>query len=341
MKKIILLGLMTLFLFSGCGRVNTQQLLEEFKEQVAKSKAYEIQGTMEIISDEETFKYDITVAHKQDDFYRVSLINRTNNHEQLILKNNEGVYVVTPSLNKSFKFQSEWPRSSSQAYLLSSLVTDLEREGRGELTASDDGFEIMAKVNYPNNPDLTDERIHFDKDMNLRKVEVLNSEGRVRIVVNFNKINFRADFPDEHFSLNSVIDENLNNDEEEKEEKEERETSRLQDIFYPLYVPVNTYLTGKEVVSITGGERAILTFGGESSFILVEETSRRRDQMEIIPVHGEPLMLNDTIGALSRNSLQWSKNNVEYFLTSDTLTTNQLMNIAKSLQIAIPVSGLK
>ncbi len=46
----------------------------------------------------------------------------------MILKNDDGVYVLTPALNKSFKFQSEWPENSSQAYLFESLVKDITED---------------------------------------------------------------------------------------------------------------------------------------------------------------------------------------------------------------------
>ena len=36
--------------------------------------------------------------------------------------------VVTPSLNKSFKFQSEWPYNNSQIYLLQPILMDLEND---------------------------------------------------------------------------------------------------------------------------------------------------------------------------------------------------------------------
>ena len=56
-------------------------------------------------------------AYLKKDKFRVGLTNKTNNHEQIILKNDDGVYVITPSLNKSFKFQSDWPYNNSQIYL--------------------------------------------------------------------------------------------------------------------------------------------------------------------------------------------------------------------------------
>ena len=43
-------------------------------------------------------------------------------YKQIILKNPEGVFVVTPALNKSFKFQSDWPNNTSQIYLLKAVL---------------------------------------------------------------------------------------------------------------------------------------------------------------------------------------------------------------------------
>ena len=50
------------------------------------------------------------------------------------------------------------------------------------------------------------------------------------------------------------------------------------------------------------------------------------------------LMLNDTIGALSTNSLSWSVDNVDYYLTSSDLTTSEIMQIADSLAVSNIVS---
>ena len=40
----------------------------------------------------------------------------------LIIKNDDGVYVLTPQINKSYKFQSKWPENSSQIYLIESII---------------------------------------------------------------------------------------------------------------------------------------------------------------------------------------------------------------------------
>lgn len=119
-------------------------------------------------------------------------------------------------------------------------------------------------------------------------------------------------------------------------------TSILDDIIYPLYVPSDTYLSTEDTISTDTGNRVILTFAGEKPFMLVEEISVKSDDFEVIPVFGDPLMMADNIGALSANSLYWTSNNVDYYLTSESLSGEELLTIAEGLgNSTIVVNGEK
>ena len=83
--------------------------------------------------------------------------------------------------------------------------------------------------------------------------------------------------------------------------------------------------------------RSILTFSGEKPFIFVQETISYENEMNTIPVYGEPLILTDTIGALSDNSASWVSNNVEYYIVSDSLSQEELVSVVQSLSV-MPVS---
>ena len=332
MKKylVVLLGVLCLF---GCGKADQSNVKDESVKNISKKNSYLVKGTMNIISNEDTFSYNVTVA-KSNDNYRVNLVNTINNHEQVILRSNNEVYVVTPSLNKSFKFQSEWPDNGSQAYLLNSLVNDINNDSESKAEADGDGFVISSKVNYPNNANLVSEKIYLDKKSNLKKVEVLDKDGKVKITVNYTSIDFKPTFKDDYFKLESLIDEECCKD---------KETSALMDdIVYPLYLPSNTYLSTKDTVNTESGNRVILTFTGDSPFTLIEEKTVANSEFEIIPVYGEPLMLSETMGALSSNSLYFTSNNVDFYLSSDKLSGNELLTIAESITgSSLSVSGDK
>ena len=334
MKKYFLILVALLIFTTGCGRRDLSSVKEDFIRSAESRTSYLMEGTMTIISNEDTFTYTITAARDKNN-YRVNLVNQLNDHEQIIIRTNDEVYVVTPSLNKSFKFQSEWPANGSQAYLLDSLMRDVKNDSEATVEETENGYIITAKVNYPNNANLVNERIHLDEEGEVQKVEVLDGDGAVKITVVFQEMDFRPSFDDDFFLLESLIDEACC-------EQDETVSGYIEDAIYPLYLPANTYLASKDNITTETGNRVILTFAGESPFTLIEEVARPRSEFEVIPVFGEPFMLSDTIGALSANSLSWTSNNITYHISSNRLSNSQLFTIAESMSRAsIPVSGTK
>ena len=359
MKKYLILITIMCLILTGCGSYKLEDAVNDFTKSVENSKSYKLNGTMEISSGEELFTYNIDAYFLKDDFYKVVLVNQTNNHEQVILKNKEGLYVVTPSLNKSFKFDSVWPENSSQAYLLQNLVTDIKNDNEKTLEKNEKGYVIKSKVNYPNNEELVYQKIYFDKDMNITGVEVYNKEDIIKIKVTFKSVNMKAKLKEDDFVLDDLIDTNAEDSNKQndtntktddkntdntkctgsncKEQKTcegkecDKTTGSLDSIIYPLYIPTNTHLKSSETVETANGDRVILTFSGEKNFVLVEETSKVSNEFEVIPVFGDPLMLDKTIAALSSNSISWNAENVSYYLVSSDLSSNEMVNVAKSL----------
>lgn len=231
------------------------------------------------------------------------------------------------------------------------LVNDVMNDDQVHIEKGEETF-IQVRVNYPNNNTLYSEKIYLDKDHGVKKVEVLDQDGNVKITLDVNSIDYKPKFDDEYFDLDTLVtDEEILDDKEnskdkdieeakEKEEikenvdekiEEESTGSILDDIIYPLYVPANTHLSSEDTISTDSGNRAILTFAGDSPFVLVEEVSRSFDEMEIIPVNGEPLMMADSIGALSSNSLYWTSNGIDYYISSTSLDSSELVTIAEGL----------
>lgn len=337
MKKIIILGTIIMLLFvTGCGKKGADDIIKELDKKISSATTYQLEGALQITNNDDTYNYDVVVSFEEPSKYRVSLTNTSNDHEQIILKNDEGVYVVTPSLNKSFKFQSDWPNNNSQVYLLDSLLNDIQNDKERVFEETKDGYIITTKVTYPNNTNLVKQKITLDKDLNFKTVEVLDSNDIPQMIMQFHSIDLKANFDDNFFDLDSIIeqidmDENNNSGTEEETE----ESNVIDDIIYPLYIPTGTSLVDKEKVAKTDGERIILTFDGEKPFLLVEETVSIEDEFSVIPTYGEPFLLADTVGALSSNSITWVSNGIEYYIVSDAMSQIELIEIANSIS-AIP-----
>ena len=361
MKKYFIylfLSVLTIIL-TGCGITRADDVIGTFEKKLNKINSYYLEGIMQIINNEDTYDYDVKVSYKKEDYYKIEITNTLNNHEQIILRNDEGVYVITPSLNKSFKFQSDWPYNNSQVYLLTSILEDLKEDEERTFEQTDSGYIFTSTVNYPNNKDLSKQNVYIENDGKIKKVEVTDKENNALIVMNYNKIEYDKNFDEDYFNLNNIIksndteqdkEETNNIKEEEKTTQEENNkeqntkeenitepTASIEDVIYPMYLPQNTYLTSQEKIDTETGERLILTFGGENSFTLVEETINKSNENIVIPVNGEFDFLTDVIGVIDTNSVMWHNNGIEYYMTSNTLTTSVLIDIARSISV-LPVS---
>ncbi len=393
MKKIFFIGLIfSLFFLTGCGKYTEKTIVKELNKKVNSITGYHVQGSMEIYNGDDAYKYDVTSSYENDN-YRVSLINKANNHEQIILRNSDGVYVLTPSLNKSFKFQSNWPENNSQVYIVQSVLVDINEDKNVKLEEKDGNYILTAKVNHSNNKNLSSQKIYLDKKLNFTKIEVFDESGNKQIKMVFDSIDTKATFNNKYFSTsenmkasvsenananinsnesstestntkdetsadnkdeirnnNSSADtkstdsnnrnENLENSESSRNtnettnsstNKKDATTSILEESVYPMYLPSGTYLSDEESVSKDDGNRVILTFAGESPFILVEEAVSKSDEMEVIPVYGEPTIILDSVAALSDSSVNFISNGIEYYIASESLTKQQILQVAESI----------
>ena len=359
MKKIlILIMLLGIFFLTGCGKSNAEQVFKDLTNKINKLNSYTLTGNLEIKNSSSTHNYNVTVNFMKNDKFRVTLINTSNNHEQVILRNDEGVFVLTPSLNKSFKFQSDWPYNNSQIYLLSSIIDDLNNDANVTKEEEDSKYIFVSKVNYPNNNALTKQKVTVTNDLKIEKVEVLNDNDEAEMTFTISNIDYDPTFDEAYFEVNSIINSNNTNQNNKNdnnqstendqtqdntntnEQNQDTTTATLEDIIYPLYIPTGTVLEEQEKVSKTDGERIILTFGGEKEFTLVEETVSKESEFTIIPTYGEPSFINDTIGSITDNSLNWISNGIEYYLVSDVIAIDELLTIAQSID-AKAVSALK
>lgn len=314
MKKILIA--ISCVLLVACSK--SSNALKEITKKVNNCNSYHLEGTLEVMNGNDTSFYDVKVSYKKDNQFKVSLINQTNNHEQIILRNKDGIYVLTPSLGKSFKFQSDWPYNNSQIYLLQTLLNDINNN---EYTYKETKEEHIytTKVTYTNDHNLVKQEIIFNKDYKIKQVLVYDKNESIKMKMTFKTVDMNKNYDTSYFTL----EENM------KTNKTEEVTANLNDIVYPMYVPNDTYLTNKETVETKNGKRIILTFTGAKPFTFVQETVALT-QVTIL-VDGEFELLNDVLGNVTKNEISWINNGIEYYITSTALTKQEMIEIAKSV----------
>ena len=48
-------------------------------------------------------------------------------------------------------------------------------------------------------------------------------------------------------------------------------------------------------------------------------------------MYGEPYIVTDTVGAVADNSITWVSNGVEFYVVSDILDSQELLEVANSI----------
>ena len=328
MKKIIIVLSFMLFLV-GCGS-KEESIIGELEDKVNNLSSYNMTGTLEIYRNEDKYTYNVDSSYSKNDLYKVILTNKNNNHEQIILKNQDGVFVITPSLNKSFKFQSEWPYNNSQIYLLQPIISDLANDKGSKIEKTNTGYTITSKVNYTTEKDFTNQKVYLDNDKNIKMIEVIDSNGNVRMKLVVENIDYSPSFSSDYFDASQY-----SNTEEPEETPKDKTTAKLEDIVYPLYIPADTYLANQDVVDTDNGQRVILTFSGEEPFTVIQETLNDTETVNYI--YGDPYIILDTVGSITDSSVSWISNGVEYSVISDSMPVSEIITVAQSITVEASV----
>lgn len=302
--------------------MDSQGAISKYKNLLDSNDTYTLTGQMDIVSNDELYHYNVTVDYKKDNYYKATLNNKDSNHEQIILKNKNGVYVITPSLNKSFKFQSEWPYNSSQSYILSSLLKDFENDSNVIFDEKDEEYILSSTVNYPNNSSLVSQKVTFDKKMYPKLVQVYDKNGVENITFKISKIEFGKKFENNYFDVESSASDECCST-----------TSTIDQVVYPLYLPTGTKFKSEETVKTDSSERVILTFTGDKSFILIEEASKSPKDFEVTTTSGELVFYENVLGTLNDSSLNWTMDGKDYYIIGSNLTNEELLKVASSTSV--------
>lgn len=331
-KKIglFLLAMLVVLALAGCGEKSQGEVVKALDEKMDEITGYKADAKMTLNTGNDEQVYEVEIWHKAPHYYRVNLKNTAKEQSQMILRNDEGVFVLTPALNKSFRFQSEWPQNSSQAYLYESLVKDILNDSEAVFKATDNHYVFETKTNYKNSKTIPLQEITLNKsDLTPALVKVMDTDRNTLLQVEFLKVELNASFDEGAFDMNR----NMTGAQVGIPTMAGQEDSSPFEVMYPYEMPDGVELIGDKELKTDNGKRVVITYGGNGkSFTLIQERARVAEVTTTSMMSGEPVDLGYTVGALSEKSLSWSHNGVEFMLASNDLTKEELIMVASSVQ---------
>lgn len=327
----LMIMLLSVLVLTACGKESQEDVLEDLNDKWSDVKGYELDATMEIKTGAEPRVYDVNVWHTEPDFYRVKVTQQGEDVTQMIIRNKEGVFVVTPSLKKTYKFQSDWPKQNSQAYLIGALAEDLLSDDKVVMEENEKNYVFTAATRNNHKSIMPTQKITVNKKTMLpTSVAVLNDAEEEQMVITFNNIDLGMKHKASEYAV-----EKFNNDKKNTADSESAKAEKENKEFvtnYPVLQWEGTSLVDEKKVQDNGVQRVILTFEGEKSFTLVEQPIVY-DEDSTLPVFapGDPQDLGFTIGAITENSISWERDGVSFFIASKNLTKEEMIEVASSV----------
>lgn len=319
-----------ILLLAACGDKSQESVEKKIDQTLQELEGYKVAAEMTMNTGKEARHYLVDIWYKKDeeDFYRVGLENEAEDDGQVILKNKEGVFVLTPSLKKSFKFQTDWPGNSSQPYLYQSLVHDVLADEEATFSATDNHYVFETKTNYQNNNNLPYQEVYFDKKTYApTAVKVLDKEKNVLIDLAFTHLDANPSFTKEDFDREMILEDALADDSVESVDGPIDLA-----VTFPLET-VGAELVEKEEVKMEDGKRIIMTFKGDRNFTLIQQKKDVQANEDVVEeVQGDVVTLGTGIGAMSDNALEWTEQGVDYYLASEDMTMEELVEVASSME---------
>lgn len=327
MKLRLLVFVVCCLFLAACGKATKDEVIEDVNKKWNETKGYELSASMEVRTGAEPRVYDVNVWHTKPDFYRVAVNPKGETEQQLIVRNEEGVFVVTPALRKTHKFQSEWPKQNSQGYLLGTLADDLLSDSKSVMTEDDTSYTFELATRNVDRTALPVQQITIDKKTMLpKKVSILDEALQEQVVITFGEVKLGVQRTAKEYDVEKFS---------EKEEKKAASADIMDTEFrvhYPTMDWAHTKLTDEYEIKEEGNSRVILTFEGEKPFTLMQQPINYDDVA--IPVFslGDPADLGYTIGAITDHSIQWDKDGMTFFIASTKLSQAELLEVAASVQ---------
>ncbi|MFC5714059.1 outer membrane lipoprotein carrier protein LolA [Thalassorhabdus alkalitolerans] len=329
---------------TACGEKSQEDVVKDLDKTLQEMSGYQAEATMALQTGQEPRSYEVDVWHMQNEknkYYRVALKNDNEEQNQMIIRNDDGVFVLTPALNKSFRFQSDWPNNNSQVYLYESLISDILMDAERTFAVHEDKYVFETKTNYQNK-NLHHQEITLDsKSLVPVSVKIYDPDYELLVEVTFtnfemNKSFDEADFDTEKnmtaadWEVPAMADEAPEGTETVIEEEQQSEEFA---VAYPTYEPQGSSLTDSEEIQGEDGKRVILSYTGEKSFTIIQEEAQTVPAMAEVEVGaGDPVDLTFTVGIQTEDSLSWTYDGVDYFLASNDLSPEEMMAVARSME---------
>ncbi len=295
---------------------------ESFPKIVSELKSYKMVGKLETNFPSGTKESIITTYYKAPNLYRVEIQNPNANETQIMIRNEKGVFVLIPSINKTFKVNTTWPGNNSYPYLLQSLSNDIVSDENIEFSNNNNTLGIKAKLF--NNKNLT-QKITFN-DANM-PTEVIIYDSNENVIMKYlvTSLDTNLDIDDSNFVASETLETLFTYYQENPIDYERYVT-------YPTYYPEGTSLEAETISGTSTDRLAIMKFSGTYNYTIVQEFISDIESAKVEYVNGDVMVFGGVFNFINENHIEFYENGIEYTIASNDVEVLEMIKTLESLR---------
>ena len=323
-KKILILSFFIFLFLFGCTKTANNPM-EKFITKSNNYKDYSYDAIMEIKHDNTTSKHQISVIAKRPNKYLVTVQTLNNGNVQKILKNDDGVFIITPETKKQFKFQSDWPNNSKTPFIIDSVIKNIINDKDAQIINQENGYLISSKIEHKTNKNLKIMHTYVSDKFIVEKVVLMNEALSPFLTITFSNFKTNKNIDDSKF----VLDEIIKNASLELGEDDYKYKYLY---MYPRYMSEGLEL--KESVQMN--DMLVMIYQGENDSVSIIET-RMLDNMAVTSstLYGDIEFTIFGVSVIESNSVSYAYDGIFYEVASKNGNLIEIMKIINSFYSSI------
>lgn len=317
MKKylIICLTIMTVFIGVFFAYLHHKDSpINNIKKISEDLTSYEIEGTLSFVDEESLKKINVTSIYKKidtQDFFYVRLEDSSTKQVQTIIRNQEGVFVISHGFNRAFKFNTDWPFNGFKPYILQNIFEALLEHQITENIR--DGYILVSPIRDDIYKEYHEIQVMFNQNNALQQVNILDQNKTEKMAFTLCT-----------YILNSDIDESIfvvKNDDSSQVSLNEQ---------IPIF-PLESY-NSELVDHLKTNNGHILRYKGDKYFTLVEKIVSKNTTFSIEEADGDFYLGEEGFLIIGENIISLFKDGIETKIYSNDLTQEEKQNVLLSIE---------
>ncbi|QSO47000.1 LolA family protein [Alicyclobacillus mengziensis] len=309
-------------LVAGCGTPSTKNVVSKLQTQAEELDATNYQSTakMTVQMDSGSQTYYIVTSYDSPNTYKIALGDSNQQINQIIVRNPNGMFIVSPSLQKVFRFNGNWAQNQGHIYLYDQILQQIVNSKNVKMAKSGNNLTFTMPVTSQNDVVTTQKVELAQGTFAPKKVVLLNKQDQAVVTIDFQTFKQGVKFTSAEFDPQKLASSGT-----------ATKTTMASTSQFGYIEPLQTLGDKLDLQQPQSAEDMLMRYSGPYGFTLEEWRPSAGvaglPSAQLVDLYGVPGILS---GSGNAHQLTWLNNGVEFSLTSSKMTLNQMREVAMS-----------